>query len=825
MRRVNYIENFCEDFRYGLRQLRRNPGFTAVAVLTLALGISANTAIFSMVNGIILRTLPYRAAGQLYAINEQIPQFISRSPWGPWFPVNAGNFLLWQGQCPAVSSMALIGPAILNMTGQGEPRQVQGVRVSAGFFSMMNISPQLGRTFLPEEDQLGRDHELVLSAHFWRQVFNSDPRIIGRSITLDNAPYTVIGITPEDFRFPELPHWPISAPEFFKPIGFQKWDFWSGLGGFNYMVIARLRPGTSPEQALAQINVVEARIAREGDVRRGFKPGELDLKATLRPLKTVILGPAQQAVWVLMAAAAFVLLIICVNLANLMLVRNVGRAHELAVRSALGATRSRLLRQFFAEGLVLAAAGGGVGLLFATAGLRLLIKNAPLSIPRLDQVQLDLRVLFFTTCASLATAFLFAFLPVLGLAKAQTVEALKAAGQAMSGSRESARLRGGLVVSQIALCGVLLAGALLLIESMRNVSRANQWMDEEHVLAADLALPAAESRTAQQASEFLSRVVEKARALPGVRSAGVTSKLPLLGQSFADGVDFREVPAPPGTRQLGEFRFVSPGYFEAIGLPLLKGRRLSESDRGKDVALISESVAGKFLRGHDPIGTHLLWSGDGPPAPRMIIGEVADVRNASDEAPTPAVYLPIWTYYQTSETLVVRTAINPDALADSIRRAVWSVDPQVAISQERVLSTVVRSSEAARRYETFLGAIFAAFAVFLAALGLYGVISYSISRRNHEIGIRVALGAQRSDVLRMVIRNGLALVGAGIGGAIAGAIALTRLLSTLLFGVSPVDPGTLALVGLLLLAVGLLATYGPARRAVKVDPMVALRYE
>jgi predicted permease len=796
-----------------------------VAVLTLALGIGANTAIFSMVNGIILRTLPYRAAGQLYAINEQIPQFISRSPWGPWFPVNAANFRLWQGQCAAVSSMALIGPAIFNMTGQGEPRQVQGVKVSADFFSMMDISPQLGRAFLPEEDQLGRDHELILSAQFWRQVFNSDPHILGRSITLDNASYTVVGIIPETFRFPEIPHLPISTPELFKPVGFQKWEFWPGLGGFNYAVIARLKAGASPQQALAQLNVVEARIAREGDAHRGVKPGEFDLKATLRPLKIVILGPAQRALWVLMAAAGFVLLIICVNLANLMLVRNVGRAREVAVRSALGATRSRLLRQFLAEGVILAAAGGGVGLLFAAGGLRLLVKSAPLSIPRLDQVQLDLGVLLFTTGASIAAAFLFALLPALRLGKVQIVEALKSAGPAASGSHESARLRGGLVVSQVALCGVLLAGALLLVESLRNVSRANQWMDEEHVLAADLALPPSESRTTQQASEFLSRVLEKVRVLPGVRSAGFTTKLPLLGQSFGDDIDFREVPAPAGTRQIGDFRFISPGYFEAVGLPLLKGRLLSESDLGKDVALVSESVARKFLPGRDPIGMHVLWSGNAPPMPRVIVGEVADVRNASDEPPIPAVYVPLWTYYQTSETLVVRTAMNPAAVADSMRRAVWSVDPRVAISEERTLSTIVRSSEAARRYETSLGAIFACFAVLLAALGLYGVISYSVSRRTHEIGIRMALGARRSDVLKMVIRNGLTLVVAGIGGGIIGAIALTRLLSTLLFGVKPDDPATLALVGLVLLAVGLLAMYAPAQRATVVDPMVALKYE
>jgi len=824
--RAGYLlETLWQDLRYGARMLRKNPGFTVVAVLTLALGIGANTAIFSMVNGIILRSLPYWRSQQLYAINENVSQLTAQSPWGPWFPVNPANFLLWQGRCPAISSMALIEAVTFNMTGHGIPRQVNAVRVSADFFSLMGIRPQLGRIFVPQEDQLGRDHELILSDQFWREVFNADPEIIGRSVTLDNTAYTVVGIAPESFHFPQMPGLGDKAPDLLKPVGFQKWELWPGVGGHNFQVIARLKAGASPSQALAQLDVLEAGIALHGDPHRGIAPGQFDLKATIRPLKTVILGQAQSALWMLMITAFFVLLIICVNLANLLLARDIGRTHEVAVRSALGASKRRLMRQFLVEGLTLAALGGGLGLLFAISVLKFLIRNAPLSIPRASDIQIDPRVLLFAVSLTFATTVLFALLPSSRVAKVNPLEALRSGARTMTGTPQSVRLRGGLVIAQIALCGVLLAGALLLIESLRHVARANQWMDEQHVLALELTLPPTESKSVQQADEFSSNVLARVRVLPGVQAAGFTSKLPLQGTSFADDINFPEALAPHNKPQLGQFRFVSPGYFEAIGLPLVKGRLLSESDHGKDVALISEAVARKFLHDRNPIGMHVLWTEDGPPKPCEIIGVVQDVRNSSDQTPVTAVYFPLWIYYQTNEALVVRTIIDPIAAAASIRHAIWSVDPEVAIPHERTLKAVVSSAEAARRYESFLSTIFAALAVLLAALGLYGVISYSVTQRVHEIGIRMALGAQRSDIMRLVMGQGakLALLGVAIG--IAAGLGLTRLMASLLFGVSATDPATFAGVAILLTTIALLACYIPARRAMRVDPMTALRHE
>ena len=819
-----FLETLLQDVRYALRMLHKSPGFTAVAVLTLALGIGANTALFSMVNGIILHTLPYWNPQQLYAVNENEPQFTAQSPWGAWLPVNPANFLLWQNHCPAISSMALVEAVTFNMTGHGIPRQVNAARVSANFFPLMGIRPQLGRTFFPQEDQLGQDHEVILTDRFWRDAFSSDPKIIGRSVILDNTSYTVVGIASESFRFPQMPGLGNDAPDLFKPVGFEKWELWPGLGGHNFQVIARLAPGSNASQALAQLNVIQAGIAQRGDAHRGIGPGEFELKATIRPLKTVVLGQAQSALWMLLIAAVFVLLIICVNLANLMLVRNIARTHEVAVRSALGASRRRLISQFFVEGVILAAGGGVLGLLFARVALQVLVRNMPFSIPRVGDIQMDSRVLLFTVAVTFATAVLFAMLPSARLARVNPLEAINSSART-SANPQSVRVRSGLVISQIALCGVLLVGALLLIESLRHVARANQWMNEEQVLALDLTLPPSERSSVQQADQFSSNVLAKVRVLPGVESAGFTSKLPLEGTSSGDNIAFREVPAPSNKPLLGQYRFVSPGYFQAIGLPLIKGRFLSESDHGKDVALISETVAQKFLPGRDPIGMHLIWSGDGQRKPREIIGVVGDVRNTSDDLPATAVYLPLWTYFQFGEALVVRIAMDPSTVADAIRRAIWAVNPEVAIPRARTLKALVSDAEAARRYESFLSAIFAAFAVLLAALGLYGVISYSVGQRTHEIGIRIALGAQRRDVMRLILGQGTRLALLGIAVGTLAAFALTRLMSGLLFGVTATDPATFIVVAFLLLLVAAFACWIPARRAMKVDPMVALRYE
>jgi len=475
------MSSILQDLKCAVRVLRKKPAFAAVAVLTLALGIGANVAIFTMLNGILLKSLPYPRPQQLYTINEVVPQL---ARYFPWWPANSGNFLLWQKRCTAFAGMAALRATTLNLTGRGTPRQLKAARVSANFFSLMGIRPQFGRSFRPEEDQSGSDHEVILSHQLWTQAFGSNPGIVGQAVDLNGESYTVVGVLPASFRFPKVLD---ETPELFKPLGLEKYELEAGVGDFNYEVIARLKPGVTDQQALAQLDVVENQIAHQGDASRGLA-GQFDLRALFRPLKTVVVGPAQQALWMLMVAAAFVLLIVCVNLANLMLVRNAGRVHEVALRSALGATRWQLARQMVTEAVILVAAGGGLGLLLADWGLQLLVRNAPIGIPRVDAVQMDPRVLAFSLGVCVFAVLLFAFLPALRLTRVHPSEALKTAGPTASGGKASARLRAALVTGEIALCGVLLAGAVLLIQSLAHVVQQNGWLEENHVLSADLAV-------------------------------------------------------------------------------------------------------------------------------------------------------------------------------------------------------------------------------------------------------------------------------------------------------------------------------------------------
>jgi predicted permease len=805
-----------QDLRYGIRTLGRSPGFTAIAILTLALGIGANTAIFSMVNGILLRALPYPAPEQLYAVQEVVPQWNTGA-----VPVAGGNFLAWKRSCSGLASIALIEAEPVGLKGAGAPRQVLGARVSAVFFSMLGIRPALGRLFAPEEDHPGRNREVVLTHQLWEQQFQSDSNVIGKPIDLNGIQFTVVGVLPASFRFPKIEG--ADVPAFFEPLALGDGELREGFSMHNFQAIVRLKPGVSRRRALAQLNTVETRIAKQQS------GGKFGLYAVLTPLKTVIVGPAQQALWMLTAAAAVVLLIICVNLANLMLVRNTARSHEAAVRSALGATPRRLSRQLLTEASLLAIAGGALGLLFADWSLELLVRNAPIGIPRVDQVRIDSHVLLFTLASSAITVLLFALLPAVRLARVQPVEVLKSAGPNASGARQSTRLRAGLVMAQIAICGVLLAGAMLLIKSLAYVVKANGWMDEQHVLTVNVMAPPStygfDSPTlVARRAQFFVNVRQKVDSSPGVQVAGFVSTLPLDGDDWGDGVLFREAPRPDTETPNGGFRFISPGYFQAMGLPLVRGRFLADSDRGQDVALISESVARAVLPGRDPIGMHVHSTG-GDEGWLRVIGVVGDSRTESDKAPTLAVYEPLWKLSRDSESLVVRTAMDPRAAAGAIRRAVLSVSPEAAVGREQTLKTIVETNEAPRRYETSLSALFAFIAVLLAALGLYGVISSSVSQQTHEIGIRIALGAQKNDVLRMVMGHGLKVAIAGVAAGLLGALVLMRFLASLLYGVRPDDPTTLAVVALVLTGVALLACYVPARRATKLDPVVALRYE
>ena len=806
-----WLDTFFHDVRHGMRLLRRSPGLAAVAILTLALGIGANTAIFSMMNGVLLRALPYRQPGRLYAIHEVVPQW---TMLGPRLPVNAGNFLLWRKSCPAFSSLALAGATSASLIGQGRPQFVHGAAVTSNFFSTLGVEAELGRTSSRKGKAPGAEAEVVLTHRLWEQAFHSGPSVLGSVVNLSGQAMTVVGVLPTSFRFPDIF---ASTPEYFIPFPQAVWQFRAGLSTFNYFAIGRLKPGVRPRQAEAQLDVVEARIARKDS------GGKFDLYATLTPLKAEIVGSTRSALWMLAIAAGLVLLIICVNLANLLLAKNASRMREVAVRSAFGATPRRLARQFMTETLILALAGGGLGLLFAEGALRVMVRGAPVGIPRVDGIYIDFRVVLFVVAVTAVVGAICGLLPAMRLARSQPADALRSAGPTTSAGRHAARLRGALVVGEIALCAALLPGALLLIASLRHVLRANRWMNQDRVTTAELVLPYHQYPNPADRARIFTSIQKKVEELPGVESAGLTSDVPLQGSSWGDGIRFREIARPANETPQGEFRFVSPGYFQAMGLPLVEGRLFSAGDQSKPVVIVSESVARNILAGHDPLNMHLL----GPYAPGCcrVIGVVGDVRDQSDQAPALMVYVPVWEYATTSETLVVRTKLKPASLGGEIRQVVWTVDPELAIPRVRTLRTIMRSAEAPRRYETLLGALFALFAVLFAAIGLYGVVSFSVGQRTHEMGIRLALGAGRGDLLRLVVKQGLALALTGVGIGLAGALMVTRFLSTLLFHVSPTDPLTFLVVSLFLAVVSVTASVVPAWRATRVDPTVALRYE
>lgn len=816
---VRLLTELRADLRQGLRQLRRNPAFTLVAVLTLALGIAVNTAIFSLLDGMLLRALPYPQPQQLYVIHEMVPQW---SRYGPYFGVNGGNFKLWQKRTQAFSAMTALLPANVVLSARGRPRQIHVARVQASFFPLLGVEPRLGRGFSAADDTPGHKREVIISDGFWRQTLGADPDVIGSSVTLDNESETIVGVLPPSFTFPGV--WHGDTPVLYFPLPIpDAHGNQAGIGGFQYTVIARRKPGASAAQALAELNAVEAQIARQGDALRHVAPGQLNLHADLVPLLDAIVGPAARALWALQAATLFLLLIVCANLANLLLARNTDRVHEVAVRASLGATRARLARQFWTEGLLLAVVGGGLGLLLADLALRSLLHLAPAGLPRLGNIHLNAEVLIATLAATGLAALLFATVPAMLVARIEPEAAFRSASPRVQGNRR--RLRGALIVGEVALCAILLAGSLLLIQSLARLNQANRWMQQEQVLAVKLITPYNQFGSDASLAHFYQQALAKIRSFPGVINASVTPVLPLRGGSWGDDIVFREAPRPAADQKLADFYFISPGFGEASGLPLVAGRRLQAGDQGKNVVLISESIAQKLLPGRNPIGMHLLWAANATPVAQTVIGVLADVRDAADRPPALAVYIPIWTFCEANESLIVRTRFSAPALAPAIRRAVWSVNPEVAIPTVQTFKSVLAATTAPRRYETWLGGLFAVCAVLLAALGLYGVISYSVAQRRHEIGIRMALGAPHGVVLASVVREGLRLVLVGLALGLGAALVLTRLLGSMLYAVRPDDPATFVAVAVLLASVALLACYLPARRASRVDPAAALRCE
>ncbi|MGO9274825.1 MAG: ADOP family duplicated permease [Terriglobia bacterium] len=819
----HWLETLLQDLRYGVRMLRKNPGFTAVAVLTLALGIGANTAIFSMVNSVLLRPLAYREAQQLYLVREIIPEL---SQTYPTLPANLPNFRVWQRECHSFDEVAIVEPFDMTLTGYGEAEQISGGRASANLFDLLGIVPELGRTFLPQEDTPGKDQEVMLTDSFWRERFDGDPAIVGRAITLDGKPFQVVGVLPASFRFPKGAQWGALTEfpprtDYFKPLGLDPNQF-DQLGEFDFAAIARLKPGTSARQALAELNVIQAGIVKDAKETVG-------LRAEIIPLESQVVGTARRGLLLLLAGVGAVLLIVCLNLANLLLVRVPGRVREAGIRTALGASRARLARQLLTESALLATLGGVLGVGLAYFGLRWLVAVAPANLPRIDEVHVDARVLWFTVFVSMLTGILFGALPAWRVSHAEPQQALKAGAVTITESRPARRLRESLIGFEVSVGTLLLIMAGLLTTSMVRLLGVDKGFSTEHVLAVDVSLPPQSYTKPEQKEEFYDNVLARVRALPGVRSTGWISKLPLEGQDQVDGISVpgRSTKGLPDA--IANYRQVSSGYFQSMGIPLLRGRLIEPADRDRHVAVISESVAKRVWPGENPLGKQFHPGEEHRPLTE-VIGVVADIRTvALDEPPLLMVYQPAGpatrTWSGSHASLVVRAAITPEALATAVRGAVRSVDSGVPILHLRPMTEIVSESVGVRCFQMGLACLFASFAMLLAALGIYGVVGYSVARRRQELGIRAALGARGSDLRNLVLLQGMWPVVAGWTAGVLAALVAGGVVRGLLFGVTAQDPLTLASATLVVLVTAALACYIPARRATKVDPMVALRYE
>jgi predicted permease len=815
----NWIENLMRDARYSLRTLAKNPGFTAIAVLTLALGIGANTAIFSVVNSVLLRPLAYRQPDQLFLIQVIWPQM---AKFYPMMPANLPGFRIWQKECHSFESIAVAEGTGADLTGAGESIEIHGVRASANIFDVLGVRPALGRKFLPEEDESGHGRVVILTEGFWRSYLHADPRVVGRTLTLNGAPYHVVGVLGASFHFPaqlgQLTSFGARL-DFFEPLNGQNDNERDLIGEFDFAAIGRLKHGVSLGQALAELDVVQGQIAKQAR-----DPG-VSLKAAVLPLESEIVGSTRRGLVLLMAAVGVVLLIVCVNLANMLLARVPTRTREAAIRAALGASRWQLFRSMLVESVLLGGLGGVLGVGLGRLAIQWLVRAAPAGLARLDEVRMDSRVLAFAMLLSVLTGVLFGALPAWRMAKKDPQEALKSAGAAPGESRRARHLREGLIGFEVGLSTLLLTVAGLLISSLFHVLRVDMGFATEHVLTADLDLPSQSYSAPAARLRFYNALIERLRALPGVHAAGWVSRLPLGGETSVTGIDVppgRDVPPP------ANFRAASPDYFTAMGIPLVRGRIFDERDRARNVVVISESVAKRFWPGKDPIGRTCLtyWAGK---KQEEVIGVVSDIHTVKlDEPPVMMVYVPDWygrMGVPQSAGIVVRTTSEEHSMASAVREAIHATDPVVPVVAFRPMSELVSESVAPRRFQTLLALSFALSALFLTSLGIYGVIAYSVEQRRQELGIRAALGARFSDLRRMVLRQGMTPAVAGLVTGFGASLPAARLMEGLLFGISPLDPPTLAIVAFVIMVVAVAACYIPARRATNVDPMVALRYE
>jgi len=799
-----------QDLRFGLRMLSKRPGFTLVAILTLALGIGATTLIFSVVNALMLRPLPYRNPERLVWIEEVSKTFPSNLVFG-------AHFLDWREQCRTLEGIAAYGGGVRTLIGAGEPERVECGEVSAGFFPLLGAQPQFGRDFTEAEDKPGGGRVVILSHGLWRRRFNGDPSVIGRSVTLDDASYTVIGVLPDSFRF--------SQPfELWTPLALNPQVERGNQRATPLSTLARLKPGATLEETRKETET----ILRRYETTKPPGMPVADNHTRVIPLREKLLGNTRRALLVLLGAVGLVLLIACANVANLLLARAIARRKELAIRAALGARWFRLARQMISECLLLAFAGAAAGLLLAYWGVKLLgaldSVEALGDLARLAPITIDLRALGFTLLVSFFTGLLCGLLPALQFSRQDLNASLK---EGARGGVRGGGLRNALMVSEVALAIALLVGAGLLIRSFIKLLDVDQGYRAENLLTARITLPPRYDEKSRRA-QFYEQILQRVAALPGVSAVGATSLLPLTRKNFAGWLRV-ENRAPDEVRReppvfIGS---VNPDYFRAMGIPLRAGRFFNDGDRqnAPGVAILSRELARKLFPDEDPLGKRLFIPTSGAEMV-TVIGVVGDVRHKGrDQRLEPAAYL---SYRQSPPplmTLVVRGAMEPMNLAPALRAVAQSVDPALPLYEVITMSERLNDSVAARRFNLLLLGAFAALALLLAVVGVYGVIAYVVSQRAHEVGVRIALGARASDITRLFIAYGMKLVITGVVIGLAGAFTLTRVMASLLFGISPTDPLTFAGVAALLMSTALLACFAPARRAANVDPLVALRHE
>jgi putative ABC transport system permease protein len=796
-------EEVFQDLRYGVRMLLKHPGFTFIAVLTLALGIGANTAIFSIVNAVLLRPFPYQAPERLVILRERV------SGGGAGFSPSYPNFADWRAQNTVCSSMAAVRQnESFNLTGTGEPERLQGRLVSAEFFSTLGIEPLLGRDFLAEEDRPGATPAAILSYGLWQRRFDEDPGIIGKQLTLNNQSFTVIGITPANFQF-----W--AEADITVPIGLSAQRFRLRGADPGADVVARLKPDVSQEQAETGLNMIAARLEEQ------YPKSNKGRRVRVTPLHERFVGDVRQPLLILLGAVGLVLLIACANVANLMLVRASARQKEMAMRVALGAGRWRIIRQLLTESVLLAALGAAFGILLAHWGTSFIAGHLPDGIPRLQEAQVDAPALVFTLAVSLVTGLLFGLAPALQASRPNLTEGLKEGDRGSSGRRQ--RLRSLLVVGEVALTLTLLVGAGLLIQSFRRVLQVDPGFNTQNLLTMQLSV---NNSDVQQVANFFEQLQQNVRNLPGVKSVAVSDGLP-FGMANYPGFIIEGRPEPDN-KGSGLRYSVSPDYFRTMGIELIKGRLFTAEDTRDSplVAVINEVLAQRYFPNEDPIGKRLKH---GPTSPSLeIVGIVRHVEHYKldgQKSVQPQFYT---NFNQNSARLInllTRTDGDPVHLASTVRAQVAALNKDQAVFNVRTMEQIVAQSVAPRRFSMLLLTVFAVVALALASMGIYGMMSYVVARRTREIGVRMALGAQSGDVLRLVIGQGMKLALAGVALGLVASVALTRTMKNLLFGVSATDPATFVAIALLLVLVALLACWIPARRATKVDPQVALRCE